>query len=115
MPREIDGIVLLDKPIGISSNAVLQRVKRLYDARKAGHAGSLDPLASGMLPICYGKATKFCSALLGARKCYQFTIGLGVRTATGDLEGEIVEECAVPELDAGDPGAKQRLQAVLRQ
>lgn len=97
--RTIDGIVLLDKPLGVSSNAALQRVKRLFGARKAGHSGSLDPLASGMLPICMGKATKQAAALLGARKCYRFTIKLGVRMSTGDLEGEPVEQGAVPQLE----------------
>ena len=95
----IDGIVLLDKPFGLSSNAALQRVKRAYRAQKAGHTGSLDPLASGMLPICLGEATKLSSVLLDAHKKYRFTVKLGVRTTTGDLEGEVAERCAVPSLD----------------
>ena len=98
--RSLDGIVLLDKPLGLSSNHALQRVKRLFAARKAGHSGSLDPLATGMLPICFGKATKLSAQLLDARKCYRFTIQLGARTATGDTEGEVVEQCPVPALDA---------------
>lgn len=97
--RPIDGILLLDKPLGISSNAALQRVKRLFGAKKAGHSGSLDPLATGMLPICMGKATKLTTGLLGARKCYRFTVRLGIRRSTGDLEGEPVEQGAVPHLD----------------
>ena len=96
----IDGIVLLDKAAGLSSNEALQQVKRLFQARKAGHGGSLDPLASGMLPICLGEATKVAGALLDGRKCYEFVICLGASTTTGDLEGELVEECPVPNLTA---------------
>lgn len=96
----VDGIVLLDKPFGMSSNAALQCVKRAYRARKAGHTGSLDPLASGMLPICLGEATKLSAVLLDADKLYRFTIALGVRTTTGDLEGEVAERSAVPSLDS---------------
>ena len=94
----IDGIVLLDKPAGLTSNEALQRVKHLFGARKAGHGGNLDPLASGMLPICLGEATKLAGAMLAGRKCYEFVIRLGASTTTGDLEGEFVEECAVPAL-----------------
>jgi tRNA pseudouridine55 synthase len=81
----------LDKPLGLSSNHALQRVKRLYDARKAGHTGSLDPLADGMLPICFGDATKLSAFLLDADKYYWFRVRLGVSTATGDAEGEILQ------------------------
>ena len=88
--RQVDGILLLDKPIGLSSNAALQTVKRLYQARKAGHTGSLDPLASGMLPICLGEATKFSGLLLNADKSYRFKCRLGITTSTGDAEGEVV-------------------------
>jgi tRNA pseudouridine55 synthase len=94
----VNGILLLDKPNGLSSNAALQRVRRLLGAEKAGHVGSLDPLATGMLPICLGEATKVAGDITAARKRYQFTIGLGRRTATGDLEGEIVEARPVPAL-----------------
>ncbi|HEY1900187.1 MAG TPA: tRNA pseudouridine(55) synthase TruB [Steroidobacteraceae bacterium] len=94
----MNGILLLDKPSGLSSNAALQRVRRLMGADKAGHVGSLDPLATGMLPICLGEATKVAGEITAARKRYQFTIGLGRRTATGDLEGEVVEEGPVPGL-----------------
>ena len=87
----MNGILLLDKPSGLSSNAALQRVRRLLGADKAGHVGSLDPLATGMLPICLGEATKVAGAITAARKRYQFTIGLGSRTSTGDLEGDVVE------------------------
>jgi len=93
------GILLLDKPAGLSSNAALQRVRRMLGAEKAGHVGSLDPLATGMLPICLGEATKIAGDVVSGRKCYRFTIGLGVRTATGDTEGAVVETAAVPALD----------------
>jgi tRNA pseudouridine55 synthase len=96
----ISGVLLLDKPEGLSSNAVLQRIKRLTRAAKAGHAGSLDPLATGMLPICLGEATKIAGELLGGRKRYRFEIALGVRTDTGDREGTAVETLSVPALDA---------------
>jgi len=93
------GLLLLDKPEGLSSNAALQRVRRLSGADKAGHVGSLDPLATGMLPICLGEATKVASEIVGGRKCYRFTVGLGAATSTGDREGEVVERAAVPGLD----------------
>src|SRR4029079_8733652 len=92
----LTGILLLDKPLGLSSNGALQRVKRLLRAEKAGHVGSLDPLATGMLPICLGAATTIAAAILCARMRYLFTIALGKRTATGDLEGAIVETLPVP-------------------
>src|SRR5881392_2384913 len=90
--RQIDGVLLLDKPRGLSSNAVLQRAKRLYRARKAGHTGTLDPLATGLLPICFGEATKFAQVLLDADKTYAVTICLGATTTTGDAEGEVTQE-----------------------
>ena len=93
------GILLLDKPRGLSSNAALQRVKRAYGAAKAGHVGSLDPLATGMLPICLDEATKIAGEILAERKRYEFTVAPGARTSTGDTEGEIVERSAVPVLD----------------
>ena len=83
--RVVDGILLLDKPLGLSSNEALQRVRALYGALKAGHGGSLDPLASGMLPVCFGQATKVCGTLLGATKTYCVTLQLGERTTSGDL------------------------------
>ena len=94
------GVLLLDKPVGLSSNAALQRVRRLAGGVKAGHCGSLDPLASGMLPICLGEATRLAGELLVGRKAYRFGLQLGERSATGDAEGEIVERCAVPALTA---------------
>lgn len=92
------GVLLLDKPEGLSSNAALQRVRRLLDADKAGHVGSLDPLATGMLPICLGEATKLAGEMVAGRKCYEFTLELGSRTATGDREGEVIERASVPPL-----------------
>jgi len=89
--RPVSGILLLDKPAGASSNGVLQRVRWLFKAQKAGHTGSLDPLATGMLPICFGEATKLSGYLLDADKCYTVTAQLGTATTTGDAEGEVVE------------------------
>ncbi len=94
------GILLLDKPIGLSSNAALQRVRRLAGGVKAGHAGSLDPLASGMLAVCLGEATRLAGELLAGRKAYQFVVRLGERTATGDAEGAVIERSPVPRLTA---------------
>ncbi|MEO6078536.1 MAG: tRNA pseudouridine(55) synthase TruB [Steroidobacteraceae bacterium] len=90
------GILLLDKPLGLSSSAAVQRVRRHFGRIKAGHTGSLDPLATGMLPICLGEATKVAGYLLEGDKEYEFTARFGARRTTGDLEGEVVEECAVP-------------------
>jgi tRNA pseudouridine55 synthase len=91
--------LLLDKPVGLTSNAALQVVKRLYDANKAGHTGSLDPLATGMLPICLGEATKISGFLLSADKSYRAVCKLGVTTNSGDADGEILEKRPVGELD----------------
>lgn len=90
--RDVDGIVLLDKPAGMSSNQALQRIKRLFRARKAGHTGSLDPLASGMLPVCLGEATKMAAFLLDSDKTYRFRMHVGGQTSTGDAEGEVIAE-----------------------
>lgn len=87
--REVSGILLLDKPGGVSSNRALQIAKRLFGARKAGHTGTLDPMATGLLPICFGDATRFSSALLGANKSYEATLKLGYISTTGDAEGDI--------------------------
>jgi len=94
--RPIDGVLLLDKPVGLTSNQALQVVKRLFDARKAGHTGSLDPLASGMLPICLGEATKLSGFLLNANKSYRVECRLGETTETGDREGSVRERRQVP-------------------
>ncbi len=96
--RDIDGILLLDKPLGLTSNAALQQVRRLFRARKAGHTGSLDPLASGLLPICLGQATKVCGLLLESNKTYQVTVAQGARTTTGDREGNVIERGPVLDL-----------------
>ncbi|MDV4316751.1 MULTISPECIES: tRNA pseudouridine(55) synthase TruB [Acinetobacter] len=96
--RPVHGVFLLNKPLGISSNAALQKVRWLYRAQKAGHTGALDPLASGLLPICLGEATKFSHFLLDSTKRYQTTIQLGHSTTTGDVEGEVLLEAAVPAL-----------------
>lgn len=106
--RRVDGILLLDKPRGITSNEALQRVKRLFRARKAGHTGNLDPLASGVLPVCLGEATKMSAFLLDADKRYRGVIKLGERTASGDSEGEVIERLPVPDLD------EQRVDEVLQ-
>ncbi len=89
--RNVSGVLLLDKPKGCSSNHVLQRVKRLFGAAKAGHTGSLDPLATGMLPVCFGEATKISAFLLEADKRYHLKCQLGVSTATGDAEGDVLD------------------------
>lgn len=90
--KSINGILLVNKPKGLTSNAVLQQVKRLFQAKKAGHTGSLDPMATGMLPICFGEATKFSQYLLDADKCYEVTGLLGSKTNTGDAMGEVIAE-----------------------
>lgn len=90
--RPLDGVLLFDKPLVLSSNTALQKIRRLFQAEKAGHTGTLDPLATGLLPICFGEATKFSSALLDADKTYRTTLRLGQTTTTGDAEGEIVSE-----------------------
>src|SRR5476651_2624185 len=86
--RLLDGVLLLDKPLGLSSNDALIRAKKIYLAKKAGHTGTLDPLATGLLPLCFGEATKYAQMLLDARKEYVATVRFGVATTTGDAEGE---------------------------
>ncbi len=100
--RPVSGVLLLDKPTGISSNKVLQQVKNLYRAAKAGHTGSLDPLATGMLPICFGEATKISAFLLDANKRYRFSCQLGVTTRTGDTEGEVVTTADYSDVTSAD-------------
>ena len=97
MPAEVHGILLLDKPLGVSSAGAVARVKRLFGARKAGHTGSLDPLASGMLPICFGEATKFGAQLLDADKTYRVTARLGERTPSADRESAVLERRVLPD------------------
>lgn len=93
------GIVVLDKPAGMTSNQALQRVRRLYDAQKAGHTGSLDPMATGVLPVCLGEATKISGYLLDADKTYRFACRLGERTDTGDADGEVIERRPVGRIE----------------
>ena len=100
--RTVNGVLLLDKPAGLTSNAALQVVKKLYRARKAGHTGSLDPLATGLLPICFGEATKISGFLLDADKHYRVQCRFGVRTSTGDSEGEVLEERPVEGISESD-------------
>ncbi len=92
----IDGLLLLNKPAGLTSNQALQRVKRLLNAKKAGHTGSLDPAATGMLPLCFGEATKVCPYLLNADKTYRVTARLGIATDTGDTDGKEIDSVDVP-------------------
>ncbi len=96
--RDVSGVLLLDKAVGLTSNEALQQVKRLFRAKKAGHTGSLDPLATGLLPICFGEATKVSSYLLSADKFYWTRAILGIRTDTGDGDGVVLEQRAVPAL-----------------
>lgn len=97
--RPVDGVILVNKPTGVSSNHLLQRIKRLFNAQKAGHTGALDPLATGMLPICLGEATKFSQFLLDADKVYRVRAQLGVRTDTSDSDGSVVEQRPVAVTD----------------
>ncbi len=107
--RPVHGVLLLDKPLGLSSNNALQKCKWLLRAEKAGHTGTLDPLATGVLPLCFGAATKFSQLQLDADKTYEATVRLGVKTSTGDAEGEVTQVRAVPEISA------ERLAEVARQ
>ncbi len=95
----VHGIILLDKRLGVSSNKALQEVRRLFNANKAGHTGSLDPLATGLLPLCFGEATKVSAMMLDDNKRYQVVVQLGVMTDTGDAEGEVIKTVAVPDID----------------
>jgi len=93
--KQVDGVLLLDKPIGLTSNDALQKVRRLFSAAKGGHTGTLDPLATGLLPLCFGEATKFSADLLDADKTYEAVLKLGVTTDTGDAEGKVTATAAV--------------------
>jgi tRNA pseudouridine55 synthase len=95
--RDVNGILVIDKPQGVTSNGILQQVKRLFGAAKAGHTGALDPLATGVLPLCFGEATKFSQMMLDSDKAYIATARLGIRTETGDSEGAVVAEKPVPD------------------
>lgn len=107
--RSVNGILLLDKPAGLTSNGVLQQVKRLFRAKKAGHTGSLDPIATGMLPLCFGEATKFSQFLLDSNKTYHVTAKLGVQTTTGDREGEAITTLPLENI------TRERVESVMRQ
>lgn len=109
--RDLHGILLLDKPLGMSSNKALQIAMTILRAAKGGHTGALDPLATGLLPLCFGEATKIAGNLLGSRKAYLAECRLGVTTTTADLEGEVVDQLPVPELDTT---AIEAVLAVLR-
>lgn len=98
----VDGLLLLNKPTGMTSNRALQIVRRLLNAKKAGHTGSLDPAATGMLPLCFGEATKVCAYLLDADKSYRVTVKLGSATDTGDADGDVIEKADVPEMTFDD-------------
>lgn len=101
-PEAVDGLLLLNKPAGITSNQALQKIKRLLNAKKAGHTGSLDPAATGMLPLCFGEATKVCAYLLDADKTYRVTARLGEATDTGDADGKVIDTVPVPPLDLAE-------------
>lgn len=115
MRRALDGLLVLDKPAGITSNAALQQAKRLLNAAKAGHAGTLDPLASGVLPVLFGEATKFSSFLLDADKEYIAHVRLGVRTTTGDAEGQVIQQNRVEVADAALEAAVTRFRGEMDQ
>ena len=113
--RALDGVLLFDKPLEISSNDALQKVRRLFQAEKAGHTGTLDPLATGLLPICFGEATKFSNALLDADKTYRALLRLGQTTSTGDAEGEITAEHPVEAGQAEVDAALAKFRGEIRQ
>lgn len=94
--RNVSGFIVLDKPYDMSSNDALQKVKRIFNAKKAGHTGSLDPLATGILPLCLGEATKLSQFLLDADKAYEVIVGLGIQTTTGDQEGDVIKKMDIP-------------------
>lgn len=96
--RHLDGVLLFDKPSDMTSNQALQRIKHRFNAKKAGHSGTLDPMATGLLPISFGEATKFSTQLLNADKTYEFTCQLGAQTHTGDMEGTLIASAAIPQL-----------------
>ena len=93
--KQVDGVLLLDKPLGLTSNDALQKVRRLFSAAKGGHTGTLDPLATGLLPLCFGEATKFSADLLDADKTYESVVKLGVTTDSGDAEGQVIANATV--------------------
>nr|WP_153112146.1 tRNA pseudouridine(55) synthase TruB [Propionivibrio limicola] len=113
--QRVDGVLLLDKPVGMTSNSALQSARRLFSAAKAGHTGTLDPMASGLLPVCFGEATKFSADLLEADKIYEAELMFGVTTNTGDAEGDVVER-RLPSFALSDlEGALERFRGRIRQ
>jgi tRNA pseudouridine55 synthase len=113
--RKVDGVLLFDKPAGMSSNAALQKARWLFNAAKAGHTGTLDPLATGLLPLCFGEATKFAGELLDADKAYRATVRLGIVTDTADAEGQVLETRPVTVGEAAVRGLLPRFTGVQRQ
>lgn len=113
--RRVDGVLLLDKPTGLSSNSALQAARRLFSAAKAGHTGTLDPLASGLLPLCFGEATKLSVDLLTADKTYEAELQFGVRTDTGDAEGAVIMRCPVDFGESELVAALHRFRGPIRQ
>ena len=113
--RQVDGVLLLDKPPGMSSNTALQAARRLFNAAKAGHTGTLDPLATGLLPLCFGEATKFAGELLNADKSYRATLRLGIATDTADAEGKVISESEVNVSEAELSAALQRFRGDIEQ
>jgi tRNA pseudouridine55 synthase len=111
----VDGVLLLDKPVGLSSNDALIRAKRVLNAKKAGHTGTLDPFATGLLPLCFGEATKFSQDLLEADKTYEATVHLGIMTNTGDTEGEAIETLPVDVTEAQIEAALARFRGPIMQ
>jgi tRNA pseudouridine55 synthase len=111
----VDGVLLLDKPVGLSSNDALIRAKRVLNAKKAGHTGTLDPFATGLLPLCFGEATKFSQDLLEADKTYEATVHLGIMTNTGDTEGEAIETLPVDVTEAQIEAALARFRGPILQ
>lgn len=113
--RRVDGVLLLDKPTGISSNDALQKARRLFSAEKGGHTGTLDPMATGLLPLCFGEATKFSADLLNADKTYEAMLRLGICTDTGDAEGKIISEAPVTTDEAAFRAALPAFTGPIRQ
>jgi tRNA pseudouridine55 synthase len=113
--ERVDGVLLLDKPGGMTSNLALQKARRLLNAAKAGHTGTLDPMATGLLPVTFGEATKFSADLLAADKSYRATLRLGVTTTTGDAEGEVTRSVAVDATDASIDAAVSQFLGTIEQ
>ena len=113
--HRVDGVLLLDKPVGLSSNAALQKAKWLLAALKAGHTGTLDPFADGLLPLCFGEATKFAHDLLAADKSYEAEVCFGIATDTGDADGAVVRRCPIAFDAAALNDALARLRGPLEQ